>query len=343
MTVATLSRSPRDSTVPRVSETARRAARTRRLQTWGPLAVLVILCAIFGVVTPDFATFANFGALLDASAIPLILVTGLTFVVLQGSIDLSIEGVMATASMVVALLIANSENTRDLGWGAVALALTASLALGAANGVLHVVLRLPTLMVTLGTWFIGLGIATALYPERQPQILHPGLQTLALGHLGGVSPIDWIALVVLGLGIVVQRQTTFGRASYAIGGNEAIARLSGLKVDRFKVAAFVLSAGLAGLAGVLASARLGVGSVAAGADTLFPAVSAIVIGGTSLSGGRGGVLQSAVGVLILQVLRSGLVLTGTNPYLQHVVEGGVIVAAVAASNWRLRRRLRVVK
>lgn len=166
---------------------------------------------------------------------------------------------------------------------------------------------------------------------------------LALGHLANVSPIDWIALLVLGVGIVIQRQTTSGRASYAIGGNEAIARLSGLKVDRFKVGAFVLSARLAGLAGVLASARLGVGSVAAGTDTLFPAVSAIVIGGTSPSGGHGGVLQSAVGVLILQVLQSGLVLTGTNPYLQHLVEGAAIVAAVAASNWRLRRRLRVVK
>lgn len=343
MTAALLSRPVRDGAAPGAGETARRAAGTRRLQAWGPLAVLAALCVIFSVATPDFATVANLGALLDASAIPLILVTGLTFVVLQGSIDLSVEGVMATASMATALLIANSENAHDFGWGAVVFALLASLAFGAANGILHVALRLPTLMVTLGTWFIGLGIATGLYPARQPQILHPGLQALALSHVAGVSPIDWIALVVLGLGVVIQRQTTFGRASYAIGGNEAIARLSGLQVDRFKIGAFVLSAGLAGLAGVLASARLGVGSVAAGADSLFPAVSAIVIGGTSLSGGRGGVLQAAVGVLILQVLQSGLVLTGTNPYLQRLVEGAAIVAAVAASSWRLRRRLRVVK
>jgi len=338
VTVAALDRSSQ------AGRTARRSsAATRRLQAWGPVAVLLALCAIFGILSPDFATPANFGAVLDASAIPLILATGLTFVVLQGSIDLSVEGVMATASMAAALLVANSESALDLGWGAAALALVASLAFGAANGVLHVALRLPTLMVTLGTWFIGLGIATAVYPARQPQILHPGLLSLALGHTFGASPIDWIALLVLGLGVVIQRYTTLGRASYAIGGNEAIARLSGLKVDRYKIGAFVLSAGLAGLAGVLASARLGVGSVGAGADALFPTVSAIVIGGTLLSGGRGGVLQSAVGVLILQVLRSGLVLTGTNPYLQHVVEGGVIVAAVAASNWRLRRRLRVVK
>ena len=194
MTAALLSKPVRDGAASGASETARRAAGTRRVQAWGPLAVLTALCIVFSVATPDFATVANLGALLDASAIPLILVTGLTFVVLQGSIDLSVEGVMATASMATALLIANSENAHDFGWGAVVFALLASLAFGAANGVLHVALRLPTLMVTLGTWFIGLGIATGLYPARQPQILHPGLQALALSHVAGVSPIDWIAL-----------------------------------------------------------------------------------------------------------------------------------------------------
>ncbi len=343
MTLTALSGPSSAGATPRGAGARRHPAATRRLQAWGPLTVLVALGVLFGATTPGFATAANAGALLDASAIPLILATGLTFVVLQGSIDLSVEGVMATASVATALLVANSENARDLGWGAVAVALLASLALGLANGLLHVALRLPTLMVTLGTWFIGLGVATALYPAHQPQILYPGLLALALGHLAGVSPIDWIALLVLGLGVVVQQRTGFGRASYAIGGNEAVARLSGLKVDRHKVCAFVLSAGLAGVAGVLASARLGVGSVAAGTDTLFPAVSAVVIGGTSLGGGRGGVLQSAVGVLILQVLQSGLVLNGTNPYLQRLVEGVAIVGAVTASTWRLRRRLRVVK
>lgn len=208
---------------------------------------------------------------------------------------------------------------------------------------IYAFMRLPSLIVTLATWFIGLGVATLLFPGRQPQIIDTRLTALALDKTLGVSALVFIALTVFTVAYLAQRYTHFGRLCYAIGRDERTTRQSGQRVRLHKIAAFALMGTLAGLGGVMISAQLSVGNPMAGQGFLFPAVSAAVIGGTLLSGGVGGVMHSIVGVFILEVLRNGMVQLGVDPYLRHVVEGATIIGALLAGNWSLRRRLRVVK
>ncbi len=310
---------------------------------FGPVLVLLALTVVFSIASPAFHTADNLKAILESSAVPVVLAVGLTFVLVQGSIDLSIEGAMAASSMVVSLLIANSITPHQLGWIAVAAGLGCGAAIGLANGLLYTVLRIPSLIVTLATWFIGLGLATLLFPGRQPEILDTRLTMLALDKRLSVSLLVYIALVFTALGFWLQNYTQFGRLCYAIGVDEKTTRQSGLPVRFHKVLAFTLAGLASGAAGVMISAQLGVGNPNAGDGFLFPAISAAVIGGTLLSGGRGGVLQSALGVLILEVLRNGMIQLGVDPYLRHVIEGATIVGALVVGNWRLRSRLRVVK
>ncbi len=314
-----------------------------RARRWGPLAVLVVMLIVFSLVNPRFLSIGNFQSLLSQLAIPLVLAAGLTFVILMGSIDLSAEGVMAATSLIVSILIANSVNSLNLGVIAVLVALAAGAAFGLISGVVHTRLRLPSLMVTLGIWFVGLGVANILFPGTQPRISDLGFRSWALDTWWGVNRLVYVAVAVLILSFVVLRWTRFGRTIYGIGGGEELMILSGIRVARYRIGAFVVSAGLAGLAGLMATAQIGAGSVDAGTGQLFPAISAAVIGGTLLSGGQGGVLQSALGVVILTVLKDGLVLSGVGPYAQQAVVGVVIIVVVVAAAWSSRSRLKVVK
>ncbi len=313
------------------------------LQTWGPLMALAALCIAFGATEPSFASVPNLQTIASRSAIPLLLAIGMTFVILQGSIDLSIEGLMAASSLTFALLVLNNRTGMDLGL----LGIVAGVGLGAAfgflNGFVVARLRVPSFMVTLGVWSLTWGVAMLLSAGQPPAISDPLLRTIGLGSFAGIPNVALIAVVFLAIAYVLQTYSRFGRYSYVIGGGEDIARLSGLPVDRYKIFVFTFSGFMAGLAGVLESARLGVGHSEIGPGQMFATITAVVIGGTALSGGRGGVLQSLVGVLILSVLASGMVLLGVSPYLQKTIQGGIILVAVVAATWHLRSRLRVVK
>ena len=312
-------------------------------QLWGPGLALIALCLGFGLVEPRFASVENLQVIADRSAIPLILAVGMTFVVLQGSIDLSIEGVMAACSLTVAMLIRNSRSGLDLGWLGVVLALLPGLAIGFLNGLLITRLRVPSFIATLGASSVALGLAMLVSGGQPPLIQDQSLRAFGLGRTWAVSNLALVACLVLALGYVLQNYTRFGRYSLAIGDGEDQARLSGLPVDRYKVAAFAVSGLLAGLAGVLGSTRIGLGHVDIGLGQMLATITAVVIGGTSLSGGRGGVLQSALGTLILAVLANGMIFIGVTPDLQKAVEGTIILSASLTATWRLRSRLRIVR
>ncbi|WP_284944488.1 ABC transporter permease [Acidisoma cladoniae] len=315
----------------------------RWLQSIGPVAILVVLSLAFQLASHNFLTGGNLAAIAEAAAVPVILATGLSFVIILGAIDLSLEGVMATASMAVSLLSANNVNRHDWGiWGIVT-ALGCGVAFGAFNGLLNTVLRMPSLIVTLGSWFIGLGIASVLFPSEVPGIHDPLVLGLASTHIAGLSLIVFIAVAVLVVFHLVLNYTHLGRMIYAVGGGEATLVTTGLRVPLFKFVAFVISGFIAALAGVLLSAQLGDGNADIGNGLLFPAVSACVLGGTLLSGGRGGVLQSAIGAVILEVLNNGLIQIGAGPYVRNIISGAVIVTVVAISGLHMRRKLRVVK
>lgn len=310
---------------------------------WGPCLALAVLCAGFSLAEPRFATVENLWAIADRAAIPLILAVGMTFVVLQGSIDLSVEGCMAVSSLTLALLVLNTRTGLDLGMAGMALAVLPGLCIGILNGIVMTWLGVPSFMATLGAWSVALGLAMLLSGGQPPLIQDQVLRAFGLGKTLSVPNLAIIALFVLVLGFVLQNYTRFGRYSMAIGGDEELARHSGLPVDRYKVLAFAFAGFLASLAGVLGSAQIGLGHVDIGLGQMFATISAVVIGGTPLSGGRGGVLQSAVGTLTLAVLANGMVFAGVNPDVQKAVQGIIILTASLLAAWHLRSRLRIVK
>jgi ribose transport system permease protein len=314
-----------------------------RLRSWGPLIALVVLCFGFGVADPGFATLQNVQTVVDRGAIPLILAVGMTFIIIQGSIDLSLEGLMAARSLTFAMLVFNSRTDLDLGLLGILAGMGVGGLFGLLSGIIVTKLRIPSFMVTLGIWSVSMGIAMLVSGGQPPLIRDGAIRTLGLGQTFGFPNLGIVALGCLALGCVLQTYTRFGRYSYVIGGGEDLARLSGIKVDRYKIMVFAFSGLLAGLAGVLESARIGLGHVDIGLGQMFAAITAVVIGGTSLSGGRGGVLQSAVGVIILVVLANGMIFIGVSPYFQKAVQGAIILAAILGATWHLRDRLRVVK
>lgn len=309
----------------------------------GPLIALVALVVVFALASPTFLTLGNLSILLTQISILLVVGIGLTFVILLGSIDLSVEGVMATSSLVFVLLAANDRNGHDLGYLAALVGVLTGTAFGLLNGLLHVRLGIPSFMVTLGTGAVGLGVATVLFGGRAPQLRDAGLRQWGVGSSLGISNLVFVALGAVVLAHLVQRYTRVGRYGYVIGGDEPVARLSGIRIARYKVYTFMVAGTTAGLAGVMAATQLGVGDTAIGGGLLFTAITAVVLGGTLLVGGRGSVLRTVVGAGIITVLANGLILIGVNPYIQTAVQGLVIVLAVIASGWSLRRRVRVVK
>ena len=319
--------------------------RRLELKSLGELAALVVLVVVFTALNPgSFATAVNLQTILDQAAIPLIVGVGATLVILMGSIDLSVEGVMGAAGMTFVLLSANSRDTVDLGLWAIPVALAVGVALGLLSGLVHTRLKVPSFIATLGVWFVGLGTATVLFGEAAIPFLAEGsLQSWPSGRTLGLPNSFVLAAVVVLLGVAVGRFTRLGRHAYAIGDNEEIARDNGVRVDRYKLLVFLVAGGCSALAGVLASLQLGAGSATVGIGTLFLTIAAVVIGGTSLGGGKGGILRTALGVLLLTVLNNGLILSGVSPNIQSGVSGAVLILAIVAAAWPHRSRLRIVK
>ncbi len=314
-----------------------------RLQDYGPILVLALLSTYFSFASDRFLSVSVLASLLESAAIPAVLVVGLTFVMLQGSIDLSLEGVVAATTMAVALLVSNTVTANDFGLFGLFIAVAMGLAFGLANGMLYIWFRIPSFIVTIGTWFVASGVATLLFPGRAPSITDHRLTDLALFKVGGLSLIVYCTIGLIFVATLVERHTRFGRISMAIGSDEQALRLAGIAVSPYKIGAFAICGMLAGVAGVFSAARLGVGNPIAGDGLLFPAVSAAVIGGTLLSGGRGGVIHSVIGVLILEVIRQGLIQTGSNPLVSKVIEGAATIIVVGVGTWAMRSKVRVVK
>ena len=309
------------------------------------IAILLALILLFSALNPGaFPTVTNLNTILNNAAIPAVIGVGSSFVVLTGRIDLSIEGVMGAAGMIFVLLSANSRGTTDLGWLAYVLALGAGGIIGAATGLIHAWLKVPSFIVSLGIWYVGLGIAAVLFGyDMIPFLSNDAAVAWPSQTPLGVPNSFILALVVVALGFAVERYTRLGRFAYAIGNNEAVARVTGIPVARCVVILFALAGVCSALAGVMGSLALGAGAANVGVGMLFLTLAAMVIGGTPLSGGKGGVVRTLVGVLILSTLYNGLILAGVDPSIQSGVSGLVLVAAVITAGWSQRNRLRVFK
>jgi ribose transport system permease protein len=321
---------------------ADKATPTRwRPASWAPAAVLVLLCALITAINPNFLSTGNFVRIAQTAMIPLVLGLGATFVILMGSIDLSIEGMLALGAVLTCLLVANGSNANDLGLIGITLVLATGAGIGLINGLVHVRLQIPSFMVTLGMWFVAGGVANAMLGGLAVRIADPMIRGLAINRFLGLPWGVWVALAALGIAFVIQVYTRLGRYMYVLGGGEDVAALSGIPIARVRILVFTIAGIFYALGGVLAAAQLGLGNAQIGQGRLFITITAVVVGGTALSGGEGGVLQTLVGVLIVTVLLNGMVLMGVSPSIQQAVQGLMIIVAVALSIDR--KRLRIVK
>ena len=297
-----------------------------------PLLALAALVAYFSIASPVFLQPQNIYNILRQSSVLLIVAVGATFIILQGSIDLSIGGIATLAGVVAALVMRDS----DLWLGAIVLALVAGVVSGFINGAIFSYGKVPSFLVTLGMMFVLDGVALVLSTGAPIPIVDPAFLRLGTGNLiGSVPTIAVWAFLIYALGILLASYPTkFGRYVYALGGNERVARLSGVPVRKFKLYSFMFSgfvaafAGIDGDSGDLLAARMQGGVARSGDYLLLDSIAAVVMGGTALTGGVGGPHRTLLGVLIMGVLSNGLNVTGVDPYLQIVVKGGVVIGAV---------------
>ena len=300
-----------------------------RLMKWAPVLVLFVLIAVFTVIVGSaFASTANLVNILNQMSIPLMVALGLTFVIMIGSIDLSINGTVGMSGSLAGVFLLNTRTDFDLGLLGLLLAVFCSVLVGFIIGVIHVKLKIPSFMVSFAFMNICIGIGMLSYGGIHPTIMDEFFSTVPRMSFWGIPAIAWVAIVVFALCYYIQEFTPFGRHVYAVGTDETIPRAVGVNVNRVKVMVFTLAGFCFGVAGVVGALRLGQGQVGIGTGLMFPAQAAVVIGGTALSGGKGGVVNTLVGVLIMTVLFNGLTMVGVNPNIRTGIEGVIILVAV---------------
>lgn len=305
---------------------ARRGFRPRNFNSiWLPVAVVVALALFFSLTTESFFTARNMTGILGQASTLLLACLGASFVILMGSIDLSVGAIVLLVGAVTVQIL----NAFGLGVEVIFFSMIVGAMLGAINGAIYSYGRIPSFVVTLGTLSVFTGAAWQLLQGRALRFSSPAFENLAIGQL--IPSIPNIALFALGawaLASLAGQMTRFGRYMYIIGGGEAVARAAGIPITRYKIYAFAVSGLMAGLAGALAVARLGAAGPTLGQELLLNTLAAIVVGGTSLSGGIGGVHRTLIGVAIIALLDNGLNLMGVNQYTQMVIKGAVVVVAV---------------
>lgn len=301
----------------------------------GLLIGLLLLCAFLTFATDSFFSVRNFLNILDQVTVIGIIAVGMTFVILLGGIDLSVGSVLALAMMVLGFL--NVEAGVPMGV-AIPAAVGAAAICGLISGVLITEFKVPPFIATLAMMSIARGLASMITNGSQIIGFPAWFNMGAIIRYGGVLTMTVaVMFVVFAVALLFQRFREGGRALYAVGGNPEVARLAGINVKRVTVLVYTACAALSGLAGVLLAARLDAVQPTIGIAYELDAIAAVVIGGTSLSGGTGGIGGTIIGVLIIGVLRNGLNLLSVSPFLQAVIIGLVIVMAVAAETFKQRK------
>jgi ribose transport system permease protein len=290
-----------------------------------PFAVLIALCIVFSIASPRFLTFNNLLIVLQQGTVLLVAALGMTFVIMAGSIDLSIGSIVALAAL------ATAATAPTLGGATIVIAIGVGAVTGLINGLLLAKGKVPSFIATMGAMVVYRGIVLwftrgapmsiddesflDVYAERTWQIPHSVLIGLGL------------ALV----SYVILNKTVFGREVRAIGGGERVAHLTGIRVARVKVAMYVLLGILCGIAGLLQGARTMAATAQLGEGLELDVIAAVVVGGTPLTGGIGSIVGTIIGALIITLLSNGMNMTGVDPYLQNIVKGVVLVCAVFAT------------
>ncbi|MCB8924116.1 MAG: ABC transporter permease [Ardenticatenaceae bacterium] len=297
-------------------------------------AGLIVMFVVFSLASPNFFQFSNIVGILLATAVNGVLALGVTFVIITAGIDLSVGTVMTLSAVMTGVFITNLG--LPIPVGVIGGLLTGGFA-GWINGTVISKMRVPPFVTTLGMLYVAKGLALVISGLKPIYFTEdPAFTKIAMGDIGG---IPYAVLIFFGAAIVahiILNKTILGRYTFALGSNEEATRLSGVNTDKWKTAVYALAGLYSGLAGVLIASRLNSAQPALGAGYELDAIAAVVIGGTSLSGGEGTILGTVIGAFIISVLTNGLRILSVPQEWQIVVTGGILILAVYAD--MLRRR-----
>lgn len=297
-----------------------------------PLAGLIVVSILMGLASDNFFSLNNIMNVLRQVSVVGILAVGMTFVILTGGIDLSVGAVMALIGTLSAGLMVNTGLSHAIALPA---GLFIGLGIGIFNGALVAWGKMPAIIVTLATMGMARGLGL-IYSGGYPVSGIPSwISWFGVGRIGVVPVPVVIMVVIYAIAWVLLQRTAFGRHVYALGGNELAARLSGVKTQRVKLAVYGISGVTAAFAALILTGRLMSGQPNAGVGFELDAIAAVVLGGTAIAGGRGLILGTLIGAVLLGILNNGLNLMGINPYLQDVIKGGIILLAIyIGREWR---------
>lgn len=303
-------------------------------ESLGLMVVLVLVIGVFSLLSDRFLSAATLNSIANQVPALAVVSVGMTFVIITAGIDLSVGSVLAFAGAILGVAMV------DWGWAlllALPLAMIAGLACGLANGWVSVRFSVPSFIVTLGMMQVARGLAY-LGTDSQTKYIGKPVEWLGSPLPGvGISTAFVLAVLVVIVGQFVLKRTVFGRYVLVIGANEEAATLSGISTRPVKIAVFAIAGALAGLGAAFDSSRLGAVDPNAGVGLELSAIAAVVIGGTSLMGGRGSVVGSFLGVLIMATLTAGLAQIGATEPVKYLVSGTVIVLAVIVDAWRAKK------
>jgi ribose transport system permease protein len=318
--------------------------RWRVLLRGGPIIALGLLIIYLSVASPFFLSASNMSNIARQSAINAILAVGMTLVIIGAGIDLSVGATMALSASVAAVAMTYWGLPLPVG---ILLGLLIGAAVGFLNGVIIAKGRIPDFIATLGMLSVARGVALIVtdglpVPSYRTgagvsSSLPPELIWLGSADVLGIPVLAIIALVVVLIGWFILHNTAFGRAIYATGGNREAARVSGINIDRTKILTYTFMGLLAAVAGILLTGRLNSANALMGEGAELQAIAAVVIGGSNLFGGEGGVTGTLIGALIMGVLANGLNLLNVSAFWQRVIMGAVIVFVVIFDQWRRRK------
>lgn len=311
---------------------------------------LVLLIVVFSLLSPEFLTTSNLSILVKHVAINAILAIGMTFVILSGGIDLSVGAIVGLCGIIAGALLTRGLVLASFDivvyphtWLVVAIALLVGMAVGAVNGLLVARLRVAPFIATLGALYVARGAAMltsdgATFPNLNgtADLGNTGFTWLGTANPLGLPVAVWLMVALALAAVFIAGFTPFGRQVYAVGGNERAALLAGVRVTRVKLLVYVISGFCSALVGLVIAAQLGAAHPATGNTFELNAIAAVVLGGTSLMGGRGTIAGTLIGAFVIGVLADGLVLLGVSEFWQMVVKGLVIVFAVVLDQFQRR-------
>ncbi len=303
------------------------------IQSVGILPVLILICIGFSLMTPNFATESNLMNIVRQSSINMVLAAGMTFVIITGGIDLSVGSILGTTA-VMAMVTSLDPSLSMLS---IPVALMGGLLMGTLNGLMVAYIGLPPFIATLGTYTALRGAAYLLADGTTVINNNISFEWIGNSYLG---PIPW--LVVIGFVVIavcwfILRKTTLGMHVYAVGGNANAARLTGIKVGMVLTFVYAMSGLMAGLGGIMSASRLYSANGNLGVGYELDAIAAVVLGGTSLSGGIGTITGTLIGALIIAAMNNGMTLMGVSYFWQLVIKGCVIIIAVLIDKYRTRK------